>query len=287
MALVCVLAGCAATIDGRATGPVAAPRPGGSASAPPLNSPRGGGKCINNSPFDCDLRDRFAQVEDYLQNRPGVVGVVVHDRVTGAVWSNEHADAYIWTASSIKLAIAVNLLQRDRAGEIALSDDDRESMRLMLTESDNEAADYLWSTYGGLPSEAYLDSGLPDLIATDDSPGVWGSELATPSAMAGLVDYALANLAPTDADWLVAALSSVEDDQRWGVLGLDDNARAGAKNGWDEEPTGWVVNSVGFVGPGERYSIAIMNDLGGDGDFADGVATVSRVAELLFSGRFR
>lgn len=282
-----LLAGCSSDrITGRASGPADRTTAAESDAPAPSNAPDGRGRCVNSGWFDCDFRDRFARVERYLRNRPGVVGVEVHDRVTGAVWSSANADVYIWTASSIKLAIAVNLLQRNRAGEIELNEDDWQSMRSMLTESDNYSTDYLWSAYGGLPSEAYLNYGLPDLLVTEDLPGVWGSELATPTGMAGLVDYALANLDPPDADWLVDAASSVIDEQRWGVLGLDDDARAGAKNGWDEEPTGWVVNSVGFLGPHERYSVAIMNDVGEDGGFDDGVQTVSKVAQLLFADRF-
>lgn len=286
--LACLLSSCSTeSIAGRASGPAGSPQTVGSRAPGLAGDPIGPGKCRTDGWFDCDFRDRFAQVARYLQDRPGIVGVEVHDRQTGAVWSSADANMYIWTASSIKLAIAVNLMQRNRTGEISLSDEDWDAMLRMITESDNDETDYLWSTYGQLPSEAYTDYGLADVLPADDEVGVWGSELATPTAMAGLVDYALANLDPADADWLIEALTGVVEDQRWGVLALDATARAGAKNGWDEESTGWVVNSVGFVGPRERYSVAIMNDLGEDGDFDTGVETVSTVAELLFGERFQ
>lgn len=283
----CVLSGCTGGTGttGRITAGPAAPTPP-KGSPPTSNAPGEDGKCVANGWFDCDLRARFATIERYVKSRPGFTGIEVHDRLTGAVWASANADIYIWTASSIKLAMAVNLLQRNRVGEIELSAEDWDLLLYMLSESDNYATDYLWSTYGGLPSEAYLEYGLPDLLVTDDQPGVWGSELATPAGMAGLVDYALGSLDPVDASWLIDALSSVIEDQRWGVLDLEDEARAGAKNGWDQEPTGWVVNSVGFVGPQQRYSVAIMNDLGEDGGFDDGVETVSTVADLLFAERF-
>lgn len=285
--LACLLASCTATsVDGAGTGSGTVRTSSANGSPPTSNAPGPGGTCSDNGWFDCDLRARFAKVERYIAARPGFTGIEVHDRLTGAVWSSAHADVYIWTASSIKLAIAVNLLQRNRSEQIALSEEDWESLRLMLTESDNYATDYLWSTYGGLPSESYLEYGLPDLLVTDDLPGVWGSELATPAGMAGLIDYALAQLDPEDTQWLVEELSGVVEDQRWGVLDLEDGAQAGAKNGWDQEPTGWVVNSIGFVGPQQRYTVAIMNDLGEDGGFDDGVRTVTRVADLLFAERF-
>jgi hypothetical protein len=46
-----------------------------------------------------------------------------------------------------------------------------------------------------------------------------------------------------------------------------------------------VVNSVGFAGPGQRYTLAVMNSLGGDGGYDDGVATTTRLAQLLLQGR--
>ena len=41
------------------------------------------------------------------------------------------------------------------------------------------------------------------------------------------------------------------------------------------------MNRVGFAGKGQRYTLAVMNDLGGDGDYDDGVATTTHVAQLL------
>ena len=58
----------------------------------------------------------------------------------------------------------------------------------------------------------------------------------------------------------------------------------GNKNGWSQEQGGWVTNSVGFAGPGQRYTLAVMNALGGECGYDDGVATTSRLAELLLAG---
>jgi hypothetical protein len=45
------------------------------------------------------------------------------------------------------------------------------------------------------------------------------------------------------------------------------------------------MNTVGWAGPGQRYTLAVMNSLNGHGGYADGKATDSRVAKLLFGGR--
>ena len=45
------------------------------------------------------------------------------------------------------------------------------------------------------------------------------------------------------------------------------------------------MNTVGVAGPGERYTLAAMNNLAGAGDEATGRETVTQVAELLFAGQ--
>lgn len=59
----------------------------------------------------------------------------------------------------------------------------------------------------------------------------------------------------------------------------------GTKNGWSQEQGGWVVNSVRFAGPGQRYTLAIMNSLEGEGGFEDGRQTTTRLAEILLGTR--
>jgi len=40
------------------------------------------------------------------------------------------------------------------------------------------------------------------------------------------------------------------------------------------------------VGPDQRYTLAMMNSLDGQGAFHEGVQTITHVAQLLFAGRF-
>jgi hypothetical protein len=51
----------------------------------------------------------------------------------------------------------------------------------------------------------------------------------------------------------------------------------GMKDGWSLEDHGWVVNTAGFAGKGQRYTLAVMNDLG--------VATTTHLSQLLLAGR--
>lgn len=60
-------------------------------------------------------------MERYLTHRPGVIGIVLRDRSTGAAWRNKAADSQIYMASTSKLAMEVTLLLQDEAGVIRLS----------------------------------------------------------------------------------------------------------------------------------------------------------------------
>lgn len=249
-------------------------------------------RCVDNG-FDCALRQRFAEVEKYLADRPGTSGVVVRDLRTGAVWRNGHAEDLTWTASTIKLAMVVDLFTRARAREITLSREDRALIHAMLHTSDDRAADKLWYRYAGEDHMAYNDNfpkyGLtslePQAGFTDFFP-YWGFQKCTTDDLDRLMAHVLTKLPAEERAYIVKEMRSVGEVQRWGVWGAGPEARPGTKDGWSEEEGGWVTNTVGFVGDGERYTLAVMNDLHGEGGFDAGRATVTEVAQLLFGDYF-
>jgi hypothetical protein len=240
-----------------------------------------------SSGFDCDLQRRIAAAESYADGRPGITGIVVRDRTTGAVWRNEYADTHVWTASTIKLAMAVDLLTRERAGLVHLTAADRSTMDKMLKVSDDDAADTLWFRYGG-PDYAtrFPAYGLTSVTFVSGFQHYWGWMKCTAADLDRLIRYVLERMPAADRAYLVDTLRAVGANQQWGVWGAGPAARPGNKDGWSLEQGGWVINSVGFVGPGERYTLAMMNSLRGEGGYAEGVATDTHIAALLFAGRF-
>ena len=90
----------------------------------------------------------------------------------------------------------------------------------------------------------------------------WGFQKSTADDLDRLINYTLTRLNPTDTATIVAAMQQVDADQQWGVWGAGPSMAPGNKNGWSVEQGGWVVNSVGFAGPGQRYTLAVMNSLG-------------------------
>ncbi len=102
-----------------------------------------------------EIGQRVAQADAYLATRPGVVGYVLRDRTTGETHRNEVANTMMWTASTIKLAMVVDLLTRARAGQITLTPADRQLMADMMHSSDSGAADTLWERYSGPDNMAF------------------------------------------------------------------------------------------------------------------------------------
>lgn len=241
---------------------------------------------------DDDMTTRVAAADAYLATRPGVVGYVLRDRKTGAVYRNSHAGDPVWTASTIKLAMVVDLLTRQRAGAITLSEADNRLIAAMLHSSDDDAADTLWSRYGGADHQAYNNdfpaygmTGLRAQRGYSSTFPYWGFQKATPEDLDRLINFMLTRLDPADTASIVTQIQRVDVNQQWGVWGAGPAMAPGNKDGWSLEDTGWVVNTVGFAGPGQRYTLAVMNDLGGRGGYDDGTATTTGLAQILLAGR--
>ncbi|WP_194838015.1 tat pathway signal sequence [Nocardia sp. XZ_19_369] len=242
--------------------------------------------------FDCDMSSRIAAVDKYLTGRPGVTGYVVRDRVSGGVYANANAENAVWTASTIKLAIAEDLLNRARVGAINLTPEDRMTMESMLATSNDGAADRLWNKYAGLDrmafNNAFRNNGMNTLVPQPTNTALfpdWSFQKCTAADLDRLMDHILNVMHPDDRNYLLDRMRSVDSNQHWGVWGAGANMRPGLKNGWSAEQGGWVVNSVGFAGPNERYTLAIMTSLGDQGGYTEGADTDTKVAEMLLAGR--
>ena len=260
--------------------PAASPSPAQATPATPCPSAPAG--------FSCTMRLRIAKVERYLKHRPGMIGIVLRDRATGAVWRNKYAGSQIYMASTSKLAMAVTLLLQDQAGVIHLSAGDRAVMYQMLHVSSDNAADDLWFKYGapfytsffpriGLTGAQYL----PQAGVTGP---YWGEMTCTANDESRVINYVLDRLPASLRNYLVDQLRHVAPVQHFGVWGAGPANHPGNKDGWSVEKPGWIIDSTGFAGPGARYTLAMMNSLEGEGGYHAGTNTVTQVAAILFRG---
>lgn len=198
-----------------------------------------------------------------------------------------------WTASTIKLAMATDLLHRQRTGGLSMTAADRHDMDTMLNFSDEAASDRLWAKFGGEDMLArFRDQfSMPGLHFV---PGFtvrtyWGFVKCTADDLAALMDYIFTRTDQADRSYLISAMRGVAANQRWGVWAAGPTQQPGNKNGWSYESDSygehWVTNTVGFAGPDERYQVAVIYQVAPGGTLDDGVHTVSDVVALLFGGR--
>ncbi len=290
-AAVLALAACGAPVP--PTDPVAATGTPATAptSAPPTPAPTS--PACHPTPWPCDQQQRFAAAAAYARRVVGPHGylaVSFTDRTTGATWRTGDTAHPGWTASTIKLAIAADLLARDRSGAVHLSAADHHDIATMLNFSDEAATDRLWKAYGDDAMLARFRSRL-GMTGLRFVPGFtastyWGFVKCTTDDLAALVHHVLTTTDPADRATLVAALRGVAPNQRWGVWAAGAAERPGNKDGWSFESDAygrhWVTDTVGFAGPDERYAVAVMYQVDPAGSLAGGVHAVSDVVALLF-----
>jgi hypothetical protein len=223
-------------------------------------------------------------VRRYLAGQPGRVGVVLHDRATGATWRNANGDAPFPAASTTKLAMASDLLLRAGAGRITLRPGDRALIRQALHDSSDTAADRLWFAFenrGFLRRIARFGMGSCSFSATQP---YWGFMYCAPGDLDNLMNYVLGALPRADRGYLVTQLRHVARIQQWGVWGAGPRRHPGNKDGWEKDDGTWVTDTVGFAGPRARYTLAIMDEVRAPAGFRTGANTLTQVSALLFQG---
>ena len=176
------------------------------------------------SAWGCAQQQRFAAAEAYFRDRVGNRGhlaVVFTDRTTGrrGAWASTTRPG--WTASTIKLAIAADLLARDRAGTITLTPANRNDLAAMLNSSDNAATNRLWRAYGGPDMLARFREtfGMSTLrFVPGFTPSTyWGFVKCSSDDLASLMLHVLTQTDPADRFSLVQAMRQVAPNQQWGA----------------------------------------------------------------------
>jgi hypothetical protein len=284
-------AGPGAATSPAATSPAAAsPSPSPSVTASPTST------CTGIAPgFSCTMQQRITEVQHYLAGRHGSIGIVLDDRVTGAVWHNGHAHTLYPAASTMKLAVMTDLLLRNQRGTIHLTAADWRQMYQALHTSNDIDANDLWGTYEDARFQQRIQAfGMTRAHFTNEIN--WGYMDCTPRDLDHLMNYVLAKAPASVRNYLVRQLRHVSvHDQQWGVWGAGPASRPGNKDGWEHPPVGggdhwWITNTVGFAGPAQEYTLSVMDNLynydePGSRGFFYGANTLTQIASILFQGR--
>ncbi|MFC7657398.1 hypothetical protein ACFQV8_14370 [Pseudonocardia benzenivorans] len=172
---------------------------------------------------------------------------------------------------------------------VTLTAADRHDMDTMLNFSDEAASDRLWKRFGNDAMLARFRStfGMTGLrfVPGFTASTYWGFVTCTTDDLLALGRWVLAQAAPADRAYLVAALRGVAANQRWGSgprapTSTRATRTAGRSSPTPTDGTGWPTPS-GSRGRG-RYVVAVTYQVDPAGSLADGVHAVSDVVALLF-----
>jgi hypothetical protein len=236
--------------------------------------------------FSCLMSERIRQAERYAAGRPGTIGIVLHNRLTGGTWRNRYARMDFPAASTIKLAMVADVMLRNDAGQLALGSYDWNLIYNILHESSDVAGDSLWFAFEDASFLGRIRQFGMRSTSFSSSTAYWGYMYTSPADLDNLMNFILSKMPARNRDYIVGHLRHVATIQQWGVWGAGREDRPGNKDGWEDNGDVWITNTVGFAGPHERYTLAIMDDVGGGETFHYGSNTLTQIASLLFNGHY-
>ncbi len=196
--------------------------------------------------------------------------VAVLDRATGEQALGPGATDPVYTASLVKLVVAVDILDRSRSAGPPIAEGDRELLRRALSRSDDAAMNQLWVRFDGVGALARVSAAL-GLTATSAprDPSQWGESRASAADLLVVVDHVLTGMAPDDRALVLGDLGAATPTAADGFAqdyGLLDGASPGAgsavlaKQGWMCCIAGErYLHSIGAVGADQRFVVVLLS----------------------------
>jgi beta-lactamase class A len=226
-----------------------------------------------------------AALTAYDQSLPARFAVVVVDHTTEQTWGYQ-TQAVFETASIVKVDILAALLLQAQRNQRSLTAQERRLAERMIRYSDNDAASALWSSVGGADGVNAANAQFGLASTTPGDQGYWGLTTTTAADQARLIDATLAGngpLTPASSAYLAGLMTSVTDDQGWGIsAGAKDGEAVALKNGWlsrSNQNGRWIVNSIGRVTDADTDAIVVVLSTG-NASFAAGVSSVEKVTKM-------
>ncbi|MFD7846513.1 hypothetical protein ACFV4K_26660 [Nocardia sp. NPDC059764] len=196
---------------------------------------------------------------------PGTtVGIDVVDTMTGTAIASLNADQRFYTASVVKLLIALDTLGSQGAQP---DPDTTAKVTQMLSASDDDIADQLWEIGG---NDAIIDRmvaaiGLTATTAPEDT-AQWGETLTTPRDVVAIFHYITATAPAATRDLILGALRDTArtaadgTDQFFGIPDALTGKTWAVKQGWMDLNSSITLDTTGLVGtsPDQPYRYAIV-----------------------------
>jgi beta-lactamase class A len=211
--------------------------------------------------FDCSANSPLPEsfVDSWLaEYEPESFNLTVTDLVEGCMYSLGDEEATFPTASTGKAMVATGILEMVAAGTIDYSKV-ASDLDLMITQSDNRAADRLFRQIG--KNDAIESIASRYGMTSTTTGGAWGTISTNSKDQALLLDQVIGSaespLPEPQREVLRDLMKKVKSNQAWGAGNLEnipDGWSAAVKNGWyksvdgDRPPVGlWRINTLGQV----------------------------------------
>jgi len=213
---------------------------------------------------------------------PGTtVGVLAVDTDSDEPVASYNATEPMYTASVVKLLIAIDLLHSQN-----WQPDDTTAARLeqMISYSDDDIANALWDEDGGnsIVTRAAALIGLTETQPPDD-PAQWGESMMSAQDVVKTYQYIQDEIPAQAQDVLMtgmrnAAATAADGTQQY--FGIPDGLPGTSwaiKQGWMMLMSTTVLDTTGMVGLGPTmpYAVAIMTELPAGTSWADGMKAAS------------
>jgi beta-lactamase class A len=215
-----------------------------------------------------------------IRGRSGSIAIRVEDVRTGVECRyNEGRRSH--SASVVKATILAALLYWRQRTHTSLTSTEKSEATLMIEESDNDAATYLWNDVGHARLNQFVKAAT--MTETElNSGGYWGlSEITARDELQLVRLLTEHNSVLTDSSraYELNLMNHVVSYERWGVpAGAPSGLTVYVKNGWLNDPVLWVINSIGAIeGHGRNYKMAILTYDNPNEQY--GINTVQAIAE--------
>ncbi|CAB4329432.1 unannotated protein [freshwater metagenome] len=207
--------------------------------------------CAANTPIPQTFIDSWA-----LEYAADTYNFTIIDLVENCTYAFGDAASSFPTASTGKVVVATGVLEMVAAGTLdyaKVADD----MKLMITQSDNGAADRLFKVIGR--NDAVISIAKRFGLTQTTTGGAWGTIMTSSADQALLLNQVVGQqespLPEAQRVILRELMTSINPDQAWGAgHGTPSDWQVAVKNGWylsvagDRPPVGmWRINTLGYT----------------------------------------
>jgi len=239
-------------------------------------------QCVSAIPANAPLaRQMASEITGKIQGRGTPVGLNLTDSKAGVTcWY--HSTKHFYAASVIKVTILGALLRKAIEQKRYLTSTEVQEAKLMITQSDNNAASALWDELGIPFIQHFLN--LVGMAQTQLN-AAWGLTLITAHdelVLLGVLSNPNKVLDDASRAYALGLMAQVIPSQRWGVpAGAPTSVTVHVKNGWLPYPGSlWEINSIGtFTAPHRTYMITMLTYE--NPSMAYGIDTIEGAAEVI------